>query len=314
MIITRWIILDIILVVFIFSYNNTRNIKPFCILSMSIGYAKQNSVIFLKSLAETKFSGIVIIFSDKSIKFQHTGNIKLFYIVISQSWPFISNKSKLYSSYKECMLPKNIVKYKWAIYRYGLYYCFVKEYYIYFSNIFLLDLRDSIFQRNPQNIKIEDHVYFCEDASYPYSIKDNYYDKKWLLPFSNISNDILDKVPLNGGSVYGNSQQVKEFLYQFNMYLKEYYKITSDQGVINYIFYTHKLKNINIKINHNNNGSLYNMAVEIRDRKHFKHKPYFIDGNTIYRKDKTIPHIIHQYDRESLFKSNIYKYYTLVNI
>lgn len=305
-----YFLLFIFFEVLILNLSIVDNTKQTCIISMSIGYRENNSIVFFKSLVDTNFSGIVIIFSDKKVNLQHGKNIVLYSFIINKSWPFIRNESRLYKTYKKCMLPDNIVKYRWAIYRYGLYYCFIKEYYSYFSNIFLLDLRDTIFQKNPQNIIIGNSIYLCEDASYPYTIKDNLYDKKWLSPFNNSTNKLFDEVPLNGGSIYGNSLQIKKFLKQFIFYLKEYYTITSDQGVLNFIYYTHKIEDINVKINHNNNGSVYNMAVEIKDRNFFSKKPYFINQNRIYRLDYTLPHIIHQYDREKKFKNYIFKYYS----
>lgn len=276
---------------------------------MSVNYLDKYVNVYLNSLNNTKFYGIVIIFSDLDYKLKKKLLFQLYFIKISSLWPFIQKNSKLYNDLPNCILPKNIKKYKWALYRYGLYYCFLNIYYKYFSNIFLLDLRDTFFQINPQKIKIKHAIYLCEDATYPFSIRDCKYNKKWLLPFFNISNKIFNKQPLNGGTIYGDSYMLLRFLRKYNKYLKKYCHITSDQGVINLIYYNNLCKNIKIIINNNGNGYIYNMGIELTSKNIFPNKSYYICNNVIHRIDKSIPYILHQYDRDISLKDFIFTKY-----
>lgn len=174
------------------------------------------------------------------------------------------------------MLPRNIKNYKWAIYRYGMYYCFIKEYYKLFLYIFLLDMRDTVFQINPQLIKF----------------------KSGILPFYNNNDSIFKKVPLNGGSIYGESYMILNFLFLLNQLIRKNYHKTSDQGIINILYYKYSSKNIKINVNHNDNGYIYYMGIELTFKSIFPNICYTFSNNLVYRRDKSIPYILHQNDRE----------------
>lgn len=259
--------------------------------------------LFVNSLAETNYSGTLIIFSDKYFKIKNNNIINIRIIKINKEWPFINNSSYLKNSMSTCILPKNIKNYKWAIYRYGIYCSFMSVYYNFYSYVFLLDIRDSIFQVNPELIKFEQGVYLCEDASFPFSIKDDKWNKKWLLPFYNINDSIFNNIPLNGGSIYGESHLLLKFMIIFSQYLKRYYYKTSDQGIINLLYYNHSINSIKIIINRNDKGFIYNMGIELKFKNIFPNNCFSIHNNLIYRKDNSLPYIIHQYDRNSNLKN-----------
>lgn len=203
------------------------------------------------------------------------------------------------------MLPPNIKRYKWAIYRYSIYYCFLLEYYKTFNYILLLDIRDTIFQLNPENIKIKKGVYLCEDARYPFKIKEDKWNKLWLLPFFNINDSIFDRIPINGGCIYGESYQILAFHKVLLFNLKKYYSITSDQGIINLIFYNFSYKEFKFYINRNDNGLIYNMGIEIKYNYIYLNTCYYIANNFIYRSNNEIPFIVHQYDRDKALKEYV---------
>lgn len=73
--------------------------------------------------------------------------------------------------------------------------------YSYFSNVFLVDVRDSIFQLNPMHIEILNCIYMCEDASFSFKIKDEKWNSMWIKPFYNYNTSIYNKTPINGGTI-----------------------------------------------------------------------------------------------------------------
>lgn len=286
------------------TYSKVFN-KEVCIITISVNIKSCFINTFINSLVKVNYSGRLIIFTNNNISVKSKGMIKINVIKISIIWPFFNYKSDIHHILNQCMLPNNIHNYRWAIYRYSIFYCYMIVRYSYFSNVFLVDIRDSIFQLNPMYIEIHNCIYMCEDASFPFKIKDEKWNSMWIKPFYNYNTSIYNKTPINGGTIYGKSFIILRYLKLFIKYMEKYYSVTSDQGVINFLYYSNLLNNISVCINHNNNGSIYNMGIDLQ----LNRSCYYIKDNIIHRKDKSVPYIIHQYDRDDNLKKYIFKKY-----
>lgn len=290
--------------------NQLMYIKSFktCIFGLALGLSSKSINLFLKSLEETKYKSVVILFLyNKSKAIFYNCSFSLITVIINNEYPFYSSRNILFNLkldyLKECMIPNRYYKYKWNIYRFSFINCWLNKYYYFYDFYFILDVRDTIFQRNIQEVKYKNILYLSEDARNPFKIKYDYANKKWI---NDIVKDspIESYVPLNSGTIYGSQKYFKIFIHQYVDCIKSLYINTAEQGTLNYLYYSHKLTKIPIDINRNEKGLIYNMGIEILYRRFFSNITYNIKDGILYRLPyNNIPYIVHQYDRDKLFLS-----------
>lgn len=289
-----------------FTYTSCYNpkVKKPAVISFAAGYNWDKIKDFVISLRKSNYFGSLILFIDiNSLK----TNISLYVIkynidtvLIEHNWPFYSELNKKYkitrNDLNECMIPnRNYGRYKWVVYRLPLLYCFLNKYSFLYTHIFYMDCRDIVFQRNPFWWNIDDYLYLVEETDADYCIGVDPSDGKWVKPYNN-SNHVVNCRIINSGSIVGKVDIFNKFIYRYNQFLKKEYKITSEQGTLNYMFYTQNWTDIPILINRNGYGFALTLAVDLLYRPDDSFFPH--SDMIVYNKDGSIPCFLHQFERK----------------
>jgi hypothetical protein len=152
-----------------------------------------------------------------------------------------------------------------------------------YKTIITTDIRDVVFQNNPENIQHSDLDFFLEDESV--TIKTSTINAVWIE--SGFGKDCLNKIGDNyiscAGVVIGNSENM--FSYYKKMFEISSTKNVNDQGLHNFLIYTGQIK---AKLIRNEESEVYTVGYV---------KDLIIKNHIVYNKKGNIPAIVHQYDR-----------------
>jgi len=176
--------------------------------------------------------------------------------------------------------------------RYPLYYLYLADKRDRYDRVMLTDVRDVIFQRNPFDFEFEDELcVFLEDDRQ--KMAECPYNSLWLRTgFGESALDEFGKeIASCSGVTIGSYSSVMEYL---ELMIDHMLKLKAhpggmDQGVHNYLFYKHKLKNT--RVFENRMGPVFTMG------KTLDLKTAFDDEGFILNLDGSAAHVLHQYDR-----------------
>ena len=188
-----------------------------------------------------------------------------------------------------------------------------------YEYVILTDVKDLIFQKNPEewiknNIKNYDLIASSESIKFKNENWNKY--NMFAALGDEIGKSLENHEVFNVGILAGKSEfilKISEYLYINRL---ERLETGADQPFFNYIIHNNILNQKILPANQDNGWSL-NCGVAACDRtekefkKHLLHNIPHIDSNNIIRnfKNEEIC-IIHQYDRNSLWKDNLFKKYS----
>lgn len=160
-----------------------------------------------------------------------------------------------------------------------------------YNKIFLTDVRDVIFQKNPFDYNNTDNInFFFEDQI----INKCQHNSRWIkkLYGNKIYEDIKFSQISCSGTIYGNKDEIIKYLKLMEHHMKKYryfsfFNFPHDQGWHNYI--VHKEKFLKKKHFFNQDGFVVNLA-------HAEEKN-FVFSDYLKTKNGEIVSVIHQYDR-----------------
>lgn len=189
-----------------------------------------------------------------------------------------------------------------------------------YEYIIITDIKDIIFQKNPEEwIKSNIKNYDIISSSESIKIKNENWNKYEI--YNALGNTIGQSMENHeafcAGILAGKTEEIfKILILLYENSIKAKNTSSADQPFFNYIIHSNILKQKILPANHDNGWSL-NCGVAACDRteKEFKkyllHNPPYIDSNNIIRnfKNEEIC-IIHQYDRNSLWKDILLKKYS----
>lgn len=152
-----------------------------------------------------------------------------------------------------------------------------------YKTIITSDIRDVIFQKNPDNIQHSDLDFFLEDESM--TITACPFNSVWIR--DGFGKEWLDKIGHNNiscaGVVIGKPENI--LCYYKKMQEISSSKHANDQGIHNFLLYSGQ---INARIIKNDDGEVYTIGYT---------KKVVVNNHIIYNKNGKIPAIVHQYDR-----------------
>jgi hypothetical protein len=189
--------------------------------------------------------------------------------------------------------------------RYILYYLFLKKYGDDYSNVLISDIKDVIFQRDPFEFQIGDHLCcFLEEAGY--TLVTSPFNSGRIL--THFGKEVLDEIgnnqPSCSGTIIGSIPAMIAYLEQMiNVISTLDCQGGGDQGVHNYLIYTKKVPNL--RLISNETGPVLTIGSKIGRQIRFnKYGLVINDKGEIYN-------IIHQYDRYPELFQGFFKRYGL---
>jgi hypothetical protein len=176
--------------------------------------------------------------------------------------------------------------------RFPLYYLYLDQKRGQYANVMLSDVRDVIFQRDPFAFEFGDDLcVFLEDDRQ--QMGDCPYNSLWLRTGfgDNVLREIGHEIASCSGVTIGGYQAIMEYLELMvdHMLRLKAHPSGMDQGVHNYLLYTHQLENA--RIFHNRLGPVFTMGKTV------DLPTAFDDEGFVVNQDGTQPLILHQYDR-----------------
>lgn len=180
-----------------------------------------------------------------------------------------------------------------------------------YNNVFLTDVRDIVFQKNPfDELPKDDFLFFFEEDRSEV-IGNNTYTDYWIIQsFGDVVlNELKEKPIICSGTTFGSYKNILFYLIKMTNLLNvikiqkpETYKIIGlDQGIHNYIAYKENELFNGFKIKENGNIVVTVGITSENNPTHIQ-----IKDNILYLKEH-YPAIVHQYDRnpelEKLFNS-----------
>jgi hypothetical protein len=176
--------------------------------------------------------------------------------------------------------------------RFPLYYLYLDQKRGQYANVMLSDVRDVIFQHDPFDFDFGDDLcVFLEDDRQ--QMGDCPYNSLWLRTGfgDKVLSELGHEIAACSGVTIGGYQAVMEYLELMvdHMLRLQAHPSGMDQGVHNYLLYTHQLENA--RIFHNRLGPVFTMGKTVD-------LPTAFDGEGfVVNQDGTRPFVLHQYDR-----------------
>lgn len=257
--------------------------KKNLILTIAENYNYEKIKPFVESLQNTGFNGDLVIFChnlDKNaVKKLKEKKVTL---VEYKKNPIRLNLSK--EKKINFILSKKLHIFQ---YRHILYYLFLKKYSHKYKNVFLTDIRDVIFQKDPFDFNLGNKLnVFLEEEK----IKDCPINSKWIIESygNNIYNTIKSNLISCAGTTIGSTANVFKYLKKMIRNVETYW---CDQAVHNYLIYTGKIKLL--KLNYNFDGPVLTMGkIPLsKIKKRFDKKSKLLLNESL----ETI-NVLHQYD------------------
>lgn len=165
-----------------------------------------------------------------------------------------------------------------------------------FDNVLLTDCRDVIFQKHPFDWDLDNKVHFFQESE-KVKIKECRFNGPWIKTAfgEKMLTEIGDHPISCAGVTLGTTDAVLDYLDKMTEYLTIPEKCHKDggsgldQGVHNMLVYKGKIKHF--KLHQNELGPVLTMGQ--MDEEDFLEN----ESGCLINKDKSIPHILHQYDR-----------------
>lgn len=276
-------------------YSSNNNINNSLIITSALNFNISNFLVFIESLQKTGFSGITVVFtfSLRGTETKYLFSKEVDVIELSRYYPFYPSNHLKYP-----ISSRNLFKYlhfykgkSFVTYRYFIYKLFIKYYGKYFSNIFITDIRDVIFQENPFKWNIESGIYLVEEHPKITIGKD--LSNKIYLKNYNPNKRIYQNSIINGGTIYGTYPYILHFLSELLTYICSFGCNSNDQGGINSYVRSINLYPFPLFILNSSHTPVKTIALWIN---HYS-KCCLPVTNFILNEDKSIPNVVHQYDR-----------------
>jgi hypothetical protein len=290
-------------------------------MGLASGYDFEKVRVFLTSLAEISFNGVVILITDGALVIPQPFLDKLdIWIVNTKNYKRGLAKRAIS---KTLMFPifRSIVRevlkitckysmeeflelfekiYTPQLARYATYYRILKNHS--FRNVLLTDVRDVVFQRDPFD-NYQDHLSVFHESS---KIKDDVdYNANWIrIAFGKTE---LEKIGNNNiccsGTIMGSYEGIMELedkILRTSVARKVPHHgiVGIDQGVFNYIIYNDIVKNVT---HYGPGQKVLTFAPRMLSRMTVE------DG--LIKIDAAIPCLVHQYDRNSELLQEVCKRY-----
>ncbi|MHA1381096.1 MAG: hypothetical protein ACTSRG_22235 [Candidatus Helarchaeota archaeon] len=275
--------------------------KKNLILGLVKGYDYNIIKPFILSLKKTGFKGDVCFFISELDK--HTIDSlrkhRIHLIPFKDEYPFLSNVS-----YAGDLLPEYSAKKMLPnCSRYIMYYLFMLKNKEKYSKVFLIDVRDVIFQRDPFDFKNNKGLCcFLEEKQI--TIKNNRWNAVRIKKAfgRDVYEKIADKNIVCSGVTMGETKNIMDYLMKMTKILtQKEATLNIDQAVHNYLIYTNQLRDVILF--ENEKGPVLNLSVKMKGTIRFNKEGFIID------QEENIINIIHQYDRHIELVKKIYKEY-----
>jgi hypothetical protein len=243
--------------------------KKDLVLSFILGYPYNKLEPFVKTLRKTGFDGDVVVFFNN-----------LTQDTIEKLRPF---DIKLIKFDAEEFRRENIPLFH---YRFYLFRDFISKNRDKYRMIFLTDMRDVVFQKNPFEYSGYSKInFFLEDLAFKDSNINFFTIKK--IGGDGFANKHLNDLVSCAGTTLGESKTILEYCQKMSDNLKS--GLPLDQGFHNFLIYSNKFKKY--KIFRNFHGPV--LTVSNLGKKEFKYNA----NNDLVNLDNSIINTIHQYDR-----------------
>lgn len=272
--------------------------KEMAIITFFLKYPFKYIDSFLKSIDNVKYKGKVIIFTDITVKFNYS-YLNIQQLLIEKLFPFYSLKNILYPISKDTLynyIPINCSYF--STLRYYLLNVWLKFYYSKFKYIYFIDGRDVLFQLNPSMWNYNKGVYLSKENK-KVKLKNSKLNLKWIYNFK-IDKSYMNNGIINGGSIFGSSNEITLFISQM-IYMLKYLHLTcnNDQGALMYFYYSHPKFQYPVNVNYQGYGYCLSLTDLYCDSIYSMYCNYNIHTNdTIIRNlDGSIPIILHGLER-----------------
>ena len=199
-----------------------------------------------------------------------------------------------------------------ATLRYEWYWIWLQHYHKN-SWIMILDARDSYFQRNPfvtvprqsdPNVA-QGHLWFFGENANATRLGMSTKNRNWLRQGygDKVLHALSEKPTICSGSTMGEAVAMEQYLRaEINEKDETEVRMTgSDQGFHNYLYYSHKLANVDAIIGltvwAQGHGAINNLGA-LRTRPFVEWGLYNITSHEVYNWDGTLSPVVHQWDRD----------------
>ncbi len=271
------------------------------IMGFAKGYTFNDIKPFVVSLRNTGYTGHLILFVtdiDKSIS-KVADKYKIELIQYKETYPYIKHN-------QNNSIPDNVESELHLVaYRFIIYYLYLLENKEKFSNIFLADLRDIVFQRNPFNADFSKNQLYCFLESCDIVIKhDTTHNAQWII--DTLGQQALEEIGNQyiscAGTILGTYDAMLNYLKQMVTYLLTTPSAFGcDQAIHNYLIHSGKLQTLSLE--NNGEGSVLTIG-------RIPHGTIKTDSSgNLLNMDGSIPNTLHQYDRHPDINYRIMKKY-----
>ncbi len=279
------------------------NTKNNLIIGIANNYTFNDIKPFIISLRETGYNEDLVLFAettDPTVKKNaHKYNITC--IEYSAKYPFlftVKNNDPI-------LPPKSTKDFHLFSYRHIIYYQYLINNTQNYSHIMITDVRDVIFQANPFNW-ISDSNLHCFLEATGEKIKDDHaHNASWVKnALGEKTLTLIGNNPIScAGIVIGETTAIKDYITKMTNIIITNPNASgpTDQGLHNYLVHTDKL--INMMLHKNNESPVLTIGRMPHGIIPLSHDKRFLN------KDKSIPAILHQYDRHPDIDQRILKKY-----
>ena len=175
---------------------------------------------------------------------------------------------------------------------------------LYTGHCLAVDFRDTYFQRNPfqSNIHMDfELILFAESEFWTIAIGERN-NRSIVECFGhNIQKEIGNSTVINGGAVLGKAEGFNNFSRLISQYsTNSLGGSCNDQGVINYLWYTHKLRAFNVTVQRRGYGIVNVMGCLPWE----KLRNELDRQGCLHNKDGSLSPVVHQYDRFDILFHN----------
>jgi hypothetical protein len=287
------------------------------VLAASMGYHYRQLSAFIRSLQETGYDGDIVLYmaetdDDTICRLRDEGVIVRHFLYpfrnsnklrnpLFRLWPLVRPVAARLRDpnaiHALCIAFQNL-----SVMRYFLYRGFLKMSPVRYRNVFLTDLRDVYFQRNPfERMNGRGLKAFVEEPWLTQGADVN--NSRWLREMygENMVQRLSDKLLICSGTILGDYESVCDYLDEFVRRVPEAQSVMRmglDQGMHNYLIYTGKLKEVTLFPNRTSEVLTMGLVKEKGELPR-NEDGEFVDVNGV-------PHaVIHQYDRDEELAARI---------
>jgi hypothetical protein len=281
------------------------------ILATSMGYNYRQLSPFLRSLQETGYDGDLVLYlaetDDETIcRLRNEGVIVRRFVYpfrncnklrnpLFRLWPLVRPLTQALRT-PNAIHTIGIAFQNLSIMRNFLYRGFLQMSPVRYRNVFLTDLRDVYFQRNPfERMEGRELKAFVEETWLTQGTDVN--SSRWLrdLYGEEMVQRLGPEYLICSGTILGDYESICDYLDAFLMSLpdaRSVMRMGLDQGIHNYLIYTGKLAGVNVKLYPNRTSEVLTMGlIKPTEELPRNENGEFVDANGV-------PYaVIHQFDR-----------------